>query len=102
MQSLINNSCVKQILFVCCIYKEQYKVYKDEGFHEPRAGWDDGRVIECGGRVIQRVVGLGDFFRNSYRVGGCIMGWGVAHKAKECGAEGGAGRRRAETLGEDA
>jgi hypothetical protein len=28
MQSFISNGCVKQILFICCTYKEQYKVYK--------------------------------------------------------------------------
>jgi hypothetical protein len=28
MQSLISNGCVKNILFICCTYKEQYKVYK--------------------------------------------------------------------------
>jgi hypothetical protein len=28
MQNLISNCYVKQILFVCCTYKEQYKVYK--------------------------------------------------------------------------
>jgi hypothetical protein len=35
MQSLISNGCVKQILFVCCTYKEQYKVYKQHPkFHK--------------------------------------------------------------------
>jgi hypothetical protein len=28
MQRFINNGCVKQILFRCCTYKEQDKVYK--------------------------------------------------------------------------
>jgi hypothetical protein len=28
MQNFISNGCVKQILFLCCTYKEQYKVYK--------------------------------------------------------------------------
>jgi hypothetical protein len=26
--SFISNGCVKQILFICCTYKSQYKVYK--------------------------------------------------------------------------
>jgi hypothetical protein len=33
MQTLISNGCVK-ILFICCTYKEQYKVYKQH----PRKG----------------------------------------------------------------
>jgi hypothetical protein len=28
MQSFISNGCVKQILFLCCTYNEQYKVYE--------------------------------------------------------------------------
>jgi hypothetical protein len=28
MQSFISNGCVKQIIFIGCTYKEQYKVYK--------------------------------------------------------------------------
>jgi hypothetical protein len=43
-------------------------VYKDEGFHEPQAGRDD-HVIDGGGRVIQRLVGLGDFFKK------LVQGW---------------------------
>jgi hypothetical protein len=29
MQSFITNGCVKQILFICCTYKEQNKAYKN-------------------------------------------------------------------------
>jgi hypothetical protein len=34
MQSLISNGCVNKILLICCTYKEQYKVYKQQ----PRNG----------------------------------------------------------------
>jgi hypothetical protein len=34
MQSLISNGCVEKILFICCTYKEQYKVYQQH----PRNG----------------------------------------------------------------
>jgi hypothetical protein len=34
MQSLTSIGCVKKIFFICCTYKEQYKVYK----HYPRNG----------------------------------------------------------------
>jgi hypothetical protein len=34
MQGFISNGCVKQILFICCTYKEQYKEYKQQ----PRNG----------------------------------------------------------------
>jgi hypothetical protein len=34
MQSLVSNGCVKKYYFICCTYKEQYKVYKQH----PRNG----------------------------------------------------------------
>jgi hypothetical protein len=40
MQSWISNGSVKKILFICCTYKEQYKVYKQH----PRNGSTYGKM----------------------------------------------------------
>jgi hypothetical protein len=55
MQSFISNGCVKQLLFICCTYKEQYKVYKQH----PKNGITYENVINEYMLILEK-------FRNKY------------------------------------